>query len=172
MSLHEDLLEQAGHLAKRESSGRPKQASLRRAISAAYYALFHLLIDEASRLYVADDRLVNCLNRVFAHYEMNEISKSFASGELPKVLDPVKGMFPIAHPLRDVAQAFVDLQQARHDADYNLAERFTLSETVSFVDQARKAIESWETLRKDDLAASTFLLLGCFLTSKNWSKSR
>ena len=42
MSLATDLLEQADHLARRERK-RPKQASLRRAVSAAYYGLFHLL---------------------------------------------------------------------------------------------------------------------------------
>ena len=42
-----DLLEQARHLAKRGKK-RPRQASLRRAVSTAYYALFHLLISEAT----------------------------------------------------------------------------------------------------------------------------
>jgi len=37
MSLHADLLAQAEYLAKKEPK-RPRQASLRRAISAAYYA--------------------------------------------------------------------------------------------------------------------------------------
>lgn len=41
MAFPDDLLEQAVHLARREP-GRPRQASLRRAISTAYYALFHL----------------------------------------------------------------------------------------------------------------------------------
>ena len=43
MTLASDLLAQAKHLAGRER-GRPRQASLRRAASAAYYALFHLLL--------------------------------------------------------------------------------------------------------------------------------
>jgi len=43
MSLAADLLEQAAHLASRER-GRPRQVSLRRAISTAYYSLFHLVI--------------------------------------------------------------------------------------------------------------------------------
>ena len=47
MRLPEGLLEQAQHLVKREPK-RPKQASLRRAISTAYYALFHLLIFRGS----------------------------------------------------------------------------------------------------------------------------
>ena len=42
-----DLLEQAWHLAKREKR-KPRQASLRRAVSTAYYALFHHLIHEAT----------------------------------------------------------------------------------------------------------------------------
>ena len=46
MSLQQDLLRQARDLATKEPR-RPSQASLRRAVSAAYYALFHLLVDEA-----------------------------------------------------------------------------------------------------------------------------
>lgn len=46
-----ELLEQAGNLARREPR-RPKQASLRRSISASYYSLFHFLIEEATRLTV------------------------------------------------------------------------------------------------------------------------
>ena len=51
MSLHGDLLRQAQQLALREPK-RPHQASLRRSISASYYGLFHLLIDDAVTLMV------------------------------------------------------------------------------------------------------------------------
>src|SRR5277367_3991443 len=47
MPFPDDLLEQAKHLANRERR-KPRQASLRRAVSTAYYALFHLLISEAT----------------------------------------------------------------------------------------------------------------------------
>ena len=46
MAFADDLLEQAYHLANKENDN-PTQASLRRSVSTAYYALFHLLIDEA-----------------------------------------------------------------------------------------------------------------------------
>ena len=46
MPFPDDLLEQAYDLAQKEPAN-PKQASLRRAVSTAYYSLFHLLIDEA-----------------------------------------------------------------------------------------------------------------------------
>jgi len=48
MAFAQDLLEQSSHLANREPR-RPRQASLRRAVSTAYYALFHLLIQEATK---------------------------------------------------------------------------------------------------------------------------
>jgi len=47
MALADDLLEQAHHLAKREPK-RPRQASLRRAVSTAYYSLVHLLISSVT----------------------------------------------------------------------------------------------------------------------------
>ncbi len=44
MPLEEDLLETAARLLSlRRLRGRPKQADLRRAISTAYYAVFHAL---------------------------------------------------------------------------------------------------------------------------------
>mgnify|MGYP000964758470 CR=1 FL=1 len=46
MSLHEDLLVHAEKLLTLDRT-RPRQANLRRAVSAAYYALFRLLIQEA-----------------------------------------------------------------------------------------------------------------------------
>jgi uncharacterized protein (UPF0332 family) len=46
MSLAIDLLNQAKELSLLDSK-KPKQANLRRSVSTAYYALFHLLIDEA-----------------------------------------------------------------------------------------------------------------------------
>lgn len=84
MNLHNELLRQARHLATKEPR-RPLQASLRRAVSAAYYALFHLLVDDAVR------RMVTALQ--------------------PE--------------LELVAATFVDLQHARHEADYNTAWRPT-----------------------------------------------
>lgn len=54
MAFAEDLLVQACNLARRERT-KPKQASLRRAVSTAYYAPFHLLIKDAVRDGKRDD---------------------------------------------------------------------------------------------------------------------
>jgi len=54
LALHDDLLQQARFLANREPV-HPRQASLRRAVSAAYYALFHALIAEAAAILAPPD---------------------------------------------------------------------------------------------------------------------
>jgi hypothetical protein len=119
MSLHADLLAQARRLVYQDPR-RPKQASLRRAISTAYYALFHLLISEASAMLVSNASHRQLLSRTFTHAEMQRASRSFAGGALPAKFDFVTGGMPVPAQLRNVAQALLNLQQSRHDADYNL----------------------------------------------------
>jgi len=47
-SLSADLLAQAGDLLTKEKK-KPKQANVRRAISTAYYALFHFVSDKVTK---------------------------------------------------------------------------------------------------------------------------
>lgn len=77
MSLSRDLLAQAKLLATKEKS-RPKQASLRRSVPTAYYAVFHLLVDAATRRLVSGaDRqpLRSCLARAFDHGVMKRVAR-------------------------------------------------------------------------------------------------
>jgi len=166
MSLHADLLSQARNLVQREPR-RPRQASLRRAVSSAYYALFHLLIHEASRILVTGDSMRQLMSRAFIHAEMNKTSKSFAGGTLPQRFNIVTGGVVVPNRLRDVAQAFVDLQQARHEADYNLARSFTRAEAQAFVDHVEQAFDDWRDVRNDDFAR---LYLVCLLLWERWEK--
>jgi hypothetical protein len=71
MAFADDLLEQAYHLAKRERRN-PRQASLRRAVSTAYYAVFHLLIDEAVGNWTIE-RQRSALARTFDHGKMKKV---------------------------------------------------------------------------------------------------
>jgi uncharacterized protein (UPF0332 family) len=148
---------------------------LRRAVSAAYYALFHLLIYEASRIFVKDGDTIGMIARSYSHGEMLKISQNFAKGELPKKLHPLKATFnsagrkPIVDRLKSIAQAFVDLQEARHDADYNLRKSFTRNEAEKLIELAERAFSDWQVIRNDDLAR---LYLACFLLNNAWDKDR
>ncbi len=75
MAFPEDLLQQAYDLANKEPTD-PKQASLRRAVSTAYYALFHLLIDEAVSKW-AVERQRSILARTFEHGRMKGSATTF-----------------------------------------------------------------------------------------------
>ncbi len=96
MSLEHDLLRHARELAERAPK-RPKQANIRRAISAAYYAVFHLLTRAAARAFAdGNDSLIPRLARTFNHGDMAEASKLFAKEELPQQLrsDPTTDTVP------------------------------------------------------------------------------
>jgi hypothetical protein len=148
--VHKDLLEQAVRLAKLDAK-RPKQANLRRAISSTYYALFHLLVDEACRVQIGSlhnqSLFRQVLGRAFAHGVMKEACKSFGGGTLKKSV--AKGLpagFAIPAEIRELAETFVDLQEWRHLADYDLTERFKRSDGLSLINQVGRRIQGFTNL--------------------------
>ena len=149
MAFADDLLEQAYHLANLES-GDPKQASLRRAVSTAYYALFHLLIDEAVGNWgVARQRSI--LARTFDHGKMKGVCE-----------DQVRSFYSSGQPssaaqLKNVAQAFVQLQEKRHTADYDNAFVWSRDNAIVAIDTVRAAFSDWQAIRDQD-AAQDYLL--------------
>lgn len=160
MTLHGDLLEQALHLATREPK-RPKQASLRRSVSASYYALFHLLVDAGVRRFVSGDSgrepLRHVLRRTVIHSHMKEVAVQFAGGTLKDRLKAAIGPLAIQTELRDVARTFADLQDHRHAADYDLARTFTRFEVLGYQADAQEAFNDWAEVQRS-LQADTFLV--------------
>jgi hypothetical protein len=166
MSLHEDLLEHAFQLARLDPR-RPKQVNLRRAVSASYYALFHLLTTEASRLYANEVGLLARINRTYNHVEMRKVSTLFANSKLPKALQPPTGGYATPPELQNVADLFVKLQQARHEAEYDLLRAFSRQQALRYAEWARDAFADWEKVKKTDDAR---LYLACFLLWKRWDE--
>lgn len=158
MSLHSELLKQARFLARKEPK-KPTQASLRRSVSASYYALFHLLVDEATKLMLSGHgrgRLRDCLARAFHHSAMKQTAVEFTKKSISPKLASGFNRQPIQQQLVDVASSFVQLQEARHDADYNRALRFTRREALDLADMTGQAFRDWEQVR-GSLQADTFL---------------
>ncbi|MCY4542062.1 MAG: hypothetical protein OXB95_06665 [Rhodobacteraceae bacterium] len=158
MSLHSGLLKQARFLARKEPK-KPTQASLRRSVSASYYALFHLLVDEATKLLLSGNvrrPLRDSLARAFHHSFMKQAALEFTKQQVSPKLSSGFNRQAVPQPLVDVATAFVQLQEARHDADYNRTLRFTRSEVLDLVDLAELAFQDWKLVRRT-LHADTFL---------------
>ena len=166
MSLHDDLLAQAQQLAQWDAR-RPKQANLRRAVSSAYYALFHLLTSETSALFAVEPTPASRINRTLNHGDMNKASTMIANDKLPKAVQSPRGGYTTPADLKAVANTFLSLQQARHEADYDLSQTFRRQEVLDHVQAARQAFEAWERVRKLDDAR---LYLASFLLSKRWDE--
>jgi len=154
MAFHDDLLEQAQHLANREHS-HPRQASLRRAVSSAYYALFHLLITEAvSKWKITGQRPQ--LARIFEHARMNAASERVLNVRL----FPFAGQNPafVAH-LKKIAKTFSQLYEHRQTADYDNATQWSRTEVLALIDSVGEAFKSMKAIRDEPIANDYLLSL-------------
>src|SRR6266496_5682267 len=129
MPLHDDLLSLARHLVDR-NPGAPVEADLRRAVSTAYYALFHLLVHESTMRLIAVAGMRSRVGRAFDHGVMKTVCKDYTS----LTVNPAGQ--PVPQQIRDIASAFVELQEARHRADYNTAMTLTYTQTDTEVIRA------------------------------------
>jgi len=139
MPLPDDLLKQAFELALKEPR-KPKQASLRRAISAAYYALFHLLTEAGARRLSPRPNTVPSVRRAFGHAEMREVCASLTGLE-----SRYKIKFPAE--ITQVGQSFVELQDARNKAEYDYQRLVTRAATLVRCEKARIALDQWRVVK-------------------------
>lgn len=144
---HHQLLAVADELATPQGRGAPKQVRLRRAVSSAYYALFHFFLSSAADLLVGrserDTPRYRIMYRSFEHAEMRnvceEITKTPMRAAYIKALDRE---FFGTH-IRTCAAAFVELQARRHEADYDPAKRIALLDAKAALTSARAAIAAF-----------------------------
>jgi hypothetical protein len=139
MALHDDLLHLARHLVDR-NPGAPVEAALRRAVSTAYYALFHLLIHESTTRIVAIPGMWPRVVRAFDHGDMKKICKDYSAAVYPA------GQ-PNPQEIQNVAGAFVTLQAARHLADYDTSIAITYADANSNVQLAENSFADWAAVR-------------------------
>ena len=152
MSLAGELLDTAKYLL-RQNNNRPTDAAIRRSISMAYYALFHLLIEDAVIHLVPETGQQTSLARSFDHGKMKQVCKAIGEGRHPFLGSTV----PDA--LKQLTATFVDLQDQRHDADYNRTRFFTKADARESVSRVEKALRLWSAVREGPIASPFFLLL-------------
>ncbi len=150
MAFADDLLEQAYHLVNMDLE--PTQASLRRAVSTAYYALFHLLIDETVNMW-AVERQRSALGRTLEHRLMKSVCE-----------DHVKNFYSAGKQesgkkLKSVAQTFTILQQQRHTADYDVSFTWNRTNARGQIDLVGSAFEDWRAISSNEDAQDFLLAL-------------
>jgi hypothetical protein len=147
-----ELLKLARELVDRNPAA-PVEVDLRRGVSTAYYALFHLLVFEATEHLIAVPALRPRVARSFDHRIMKTVCGEYAS---PSPNPPGQPPGPAAQVLRAIAVVFIQLQSARHLADYDFSVTMTQPQAVNDVKKAETAFQDWDTVRTDP-AALTFL---------------
>lgn len=145
MAYHDDLLQLAFDLTDKPDA---TQADLRRAVSTAYYALFHLLVSEATFNWSRESSR-NALGRMFNHRQMRNVSDRYAN---PKTMPFAAEDPDVVLILRDVAEVFVQLQNQRHIADYDNGTFWTHADARDEVTNAHAVFQGWKVIRHTDLA--------------------
>jgi hypothetical protein len=130
--IHDDLLEIADELARRDPR-RPKQTSLRRAVSSAYYAVFHAVAYTCTIAFVTWNKPWNVVTPVY---------RSLDHGPARKVFDSDRQGIKFGPEAASLGRIFIQLQQARYTADYDPGP-FPLNrqDTLELIDRAREAVQ-------------------------------
>jgi uncharacterized protein (UPF0332 family) len=172
LAIPDDLLDLARHLASREPK-KPRQASLRRAVSTAYYALFHLLASSGAETVgpIRPVELRSRIRRAFTHDGMKAVCATFLTGKIGNLSDDIKSLItpPLEPEFALLANAFIDLQQARHVADYDFSRPMTREEVLSNIDLAERSFVAWDKIRKTDNAN---VFLTALMLHKHWRANR
>ncbi|WP_020181166.1 hypothetical protein [Methylopila sp. M107] len=143
------LLQQAEKLVVPPQNGPPLQVDIRRAISAAYYAVFHAVLTAAADRYVGSTRRgdpeYGLLYRSVDHRRLKELCAELSKTSAPRRYQPylpAKGMDGFS----SFAVAVTELQEKRHVADYDPMVRLKTSDAKVAVSTARSALHLLQTM--------------------------
>lgn len=108
------------------------------------------------------------IQRWFDHGEMKRVCGMFSAAETPKQIRNILGA-PVSLHLQSVAQAFIKLQEARHDADYNLDTVWTKLASQELVQVSKSAFAAWSSIRRSHEATVFAMAL---LSAKLFDRDR
>lgn len=137
------LLELAGQIV-RIGTGHPRQATINRAVSTAYYALFHALAGECAA------RLVGSPRSPLYWQIVTPIHRSLDHGAARRVFERLTRDAAASSALKLIGRSFLDLQSARNAADYDPGTRYSRGEALDFIAQARQASDALRSMPKED----------------------
>ena len=155
--MKQQLLDTARYLANR-SRRRPQQADLRRAVSTAYYAIFHALAECCANMLVGGpsaqrgERAWTQVYRSLQHAHARKACKTAAEKDFPA-------------GVKEFARSFTTLQEERHAADYNPTLRLKREDANQLIALAAEAIDDLDNeANKHKRAFAVYVL---FPTRKN-----
>lgn len=165
------LVDTADRLAPREiGRGRPAYSDHRRAVSTAYYAVFHAINDRVAKASFteADDAFLRRIERWIGHGDIKEVAvwicqlEGQRGGKAPAHISSLLRPGGTNHIDEDslvIAEGFLELNEKREQADYDHDAIFTRADTLIQIDLARAVVERVETTQSNE-AKRLFGLIG------------
>jgi uncharacterized protein (UPF0332 family) len=133
--LSDDLIHAARILAF-ASPQKPRQAYLRRAVSTAYYAVFHTLARQCADRFIGTGQ--NRGDKAWAHV-YRALDHGFAKSACKQARNLA---FPV--DIANFADAFVLMQEERHRADYDPDAKYTRAEALALISNAELASSAFK----------------------------
>jgi uncharacterized protein (UPF0332 family) len=159
----EHLFEQATELVAPPGAGAPRQVDLRRAISAAYYGVFHFALTALADEFVGKTQRTSSrytlVYRSVDHRALKDLCNEAKKPTLPArylAYLPEGGFGP---NIQAFAAAVADLQEKRHAADYNPQPRFTINEARIAIRLAKSAVRRFQRAKQERRKAFLTLLI-------------
>ena len=122
-----------------ETRGRPQQTQLRKANSAAYYAMFHALANSNA------DTLIGSAAAIRRSEEWTATQRALNHGTARNQMLSRSRMATFHTDVQDFSETFIALQVQRHEADYNpnLTTPLTRTQTMRNIQRARDATQAF-----------------------------
>jgi hypothetical protein len=159
----EHLLDQADALLSQTRGGARRQVDLRRAISAAYYAVFHtVMIAAADRIVGRNKRSAPQHALVYRGIDHRALSNFCMMASRPSLPSKYLSCCPgggFGSAIQSFSRAVIDLQLQRHSADYDPGQYIDASEAGAWIRIARDSIAQWGAAPGDEREAFLLLLL-------------
>jgi hypothetical protein len=160
---HEHFFEQAEGLATAPAAGPPRQVDLRRAISSAYYGVFHFVLAAATDQFVGvTKRNTGEYGRVYRSTDHRQLRELCEEVRKPNLSAKYAGHQPrtgFGPNIAAFGAAFIELQEKRHSADYDPMIRVKISDAQLAIKTARAAIVRFENANRTRRKAFFSLLL-------------
>ncbi len=154
----DNLVAVARHLNANHEEAPPSAESRRRAVSTAYYALFHALLGEAAGRFVGANvtsAAFEIIYRGFDHGQMKRVLEAIDRDVLSAAYKERLRRSTVSQDIRDFAAVFVPLQELRHLADYKPLLDISQSDVADLIDEVASALQS---LRRADVDEKADLL--------------
>ena len=152
----DDFIKTARSLVSQRGAGRPRETDLRRAVSTAYYALFHCVAASGADLLVGGEQADR------SERAWRQTYRALNHGRAKSRCKEITGKKQVGFPAerKDVALEFVNLQRVRHRADYDPAERLIKSDVLQTIRLAERAVAKFrDAQRRDRTAFVVYMLL-------------